>query len=204
MIDLGARAAGIAIGFDFNTLVNGIFTDLAGSPAISIYKNGNTTEVTTGLTLTAPYDSRTGFNHVDIVTTNAFYAPGLDYTVMISTGTLGGISVVGMKLASFSLTTPAANLDKTTKAIARGTVTAGASTTSIPTSALTIGDGAAASGVVADQFKGRTVLFDGDTTTAGLRGASASISASSASNTPTLTVGTLPATPANGDTFSVI
>jgi hypothetical protein len=91
----------------------------------------------------------------------------------------------------------------TVKAIGRGTVTSGGSTTSVPTSALTLA-GSAATGVVADQFKGRTVLFDGDTTTAGLRGASATISASSASNTPTLTVGALPATPASGDAFSIV
>lgn len=95
------------------------------------------------------------------------------------------------------------SLNKTTNAIARGTCTTGGSTTSVTTSALTIA-GAAASGVVADQFKGRTVLFDGDTTTAGLRGATASITANTASNTPTITVGALPATPASGDTFSVI
>lgn len=95
------------------------------------------------------------------------------------------------------------SLNKTTNAIGRGTVTTGGSTTSVPTSALTIA-GAAASGVVADQFKGRTVLFDGDTTTAGLRGTSTTITASSASNTPTLTVDALPATPANTDTFSII
>jgi hypothetical protein len=96
-----------------------------------------------------------------------------------------------------------ATLSATLKSVARGTLTSGGSTTSVPTSALSIG-GSAATGVVADQFKGRTILFDGDTTTAGLRGASAAISASSASNTPTLTVGTLPATPASGDTFSII
>lgn len=95
------------------------------------------------------------------------------------------------------------SLNKTTNAIARGTVTSGGSTTSIPTSALTIA-GSAATGVVADQFKNRVVLFDGDTTTAGLRGVTSTISASSASNTPTLTVGALPATPASGDLFSVV
>lgn len=94
-------------------------------------------------------------------------------------------------------------LNKTTNAIASGTATTGGSSTSIPTSALGIA-GSAASGVVADQFKGRTVLFDGNTTTAGLRGASATITASSASNTPTLTVSALPATPASGDTFTIV
>lgn len=93
---------------------------------------------------------------------------------------------------------------KTGAAIGRGTVTSGASTTSIPTSALAIG-GSAASGVVADQFVGRVVLFDGATTTAGLRGSTSAITASTASNTPTLTVDpALPATPASGDLFSII
>lgn len=94
-------------------------------------------------------------------------------------------------------------IGKSGAAIGRGTVTSGASTTSVPTSALAIG-GAAATGVVANQFASRAILFDGDTTTAGLRGASSTISANTASNTPTLTVGTLPATPASGDTFSII
>jgi hypothetical protein len=85
----------------------------------------------------------------------------------------------------------------------RGTVGGGSSTTSLPTSAFTL-NGSAATGVVANQFVGRSVLFDTNTTTAGLRGAVGAISASSASNTPTLTVGTLPAVPASGDTFSVI
>lgn len=97
----------------------------------------------------------------------------------------------------------ATDLSKTTNAVARGTVTTGASTTSIPTSAFTLA-GSAATGVVASQFVGRVVLFDGDTTTAGLRGAASVISASTASNTPTLTVAALPATPASGDTFSII
>jgi hypothetical protein len=108
---------------------------------------------------------------------------------------------------SDSATTLAANtvttLNATTGAVPLGTVTTGASTTSVPTSALTIA-GVAASGVVSNQFAGRTILFDGNTTTAGLQGAAASISASTASNTPTLTVGTLPATPASGDSFSII
>jgi hypothetical protein len=111
--------------------------------------------------------------------------------------------MVGYVVGSFSLMTERTNLDKTTKAIARGTLTTGGSTTSVPTSALTIA-GAAASGVVVSQFVGRVVLFDGDTTTAGLRGAASVISASTASNTPTLTVGALPATPVSGDLFSII
>ncbi len=95
------------------------------------------------------------------------------------------------------------NLNATMGAVARGTVTTGATTTSVPTSAFTL-NGSAATGVVANEFALRVILFDGNTTTAGLRGSAVTISASSASNTPTFTTGTLPATPASGDTFSVI
>lgn len=93
--------------------------------------------------------------------------------------------------------TAAANLAKTTRAIGRGTVTTGASTTSIPTSAFS------PSGSVADQFKGRVITFDADTTTAALRGQSTDITASSNASNPTFTVAALAATPAAGDTFSV-
>lgn len=88
-------------------------------------------------------------------------------------------------------------------AIPVGTVTTGASTTSVPTSALSI-NGSAATGVVADQFKNGFIFFAATTTTAGLRCCKRSISANTASNTPTLTVDTLPATPANGDTFQIM
>ncbi len=88
-------------------------------------------------------------------------------------------------------------------AMARGTVTTGASTTSVPTSALTFA-GVAATGVVSNQFVGRSITFDGATTTAGLQGVSAVITATSISNTPTFTVATLPATPVSGDLFTVV
>jgi hypothetical protein len=204
MSELGNRPLASTVVFNFTTSVNGVPTTLSGSPVISVYKN-STTESTTGVTLTADYDSRTGLNHVVIDTSSdsSFYAAENDFCAVITTGTLGGVSMIGFQVGSFQLTNERSNLDKTTNAIARGTVTTGASTTSIPTSALTIA-GATASGVVSNQFINRTILFDGNTTTAGLKGASSSISASSASNTPTLTVGTLPATAVSGDTFSII
>ncbi len=88
--------------------------------------------------------------------------------------------------------------------VGRGVVTAGATTSSVPTSGFSIAN-AAASGVVSNQFASRAVLFDGNTTTAGLQGAAGTIIASTASNTPTFTLATaLPATPVSGDTFSVI
>lgn len=93
--------------------------------------------------------------------------------------------------------TAAANLAKTTRAIGRGTVTSGATTTSIPTSAF------APAGASADQFKGRIVTFDSDTATTGLRGQATDITASTSAAAPTLTVSALSTAPASGDTFSI-
>lgn len=84
------------------------------------------------------------------------------------------------------------------RTVCRGTVTTGASTTSIPTSAFT------PAGAVADQFKGRIVIFDIDTATAALRGQATDITASSNSSTPTFTVTALTSTPASGDTFTIV
>lgn len=199
MSDLGALPVGSTAVLNFTTMVNGVPTTLAGSPVISIYKN-STTQSTSGVTLTVDYDSVTGLNHVVIDTSSdgTFYATDTNFSVVITTGTVGGGSVVGSVVGSFSLTTEATRMQKTAGSIGRGTVTTGASTTSIPTSAFT------PAGAVLNQFKDRVVLFDADTTTTTLRGATATISASSNAAAPTFTVSALPATPASGDTFSVI
>ncbi len=94
-------------------------------------------------------------------------------------------------------------LNENAGTIGHGVVTTGGSTTSVPTSAFSFA-GVAATGVVSNQLVGRSIVFDGNTTTNGLRGAAATILATSTSNTPTFTVGTLPATPASGDTFTVV
>lgn len=76
---------------------------LAGTPALSVYKD-STTESTAGVTLTVDYDSRTGTHHVLIDTSaDAFYEVGKSYTVVITTGTVSGVSVVGSVVGSFSI-----------------------------------------------------------------------------------------------------
>jgi hypothetical protein len=79
-----------------------------------------------------------------------------------------------------------------------GTCAALSSTTSIITSALT------PAGAAADQFKGRILTFDKDTTTAALRGQATDITASTNAATPTFTVTALTTAPASGDTFTVV
>lgn len=98
-------------------------------------------------------------------------------------------------LAALPATT---QLAKTVPTIGRGTVDAGASTTSIPTSAFS------PAGAVADQFKDRVMIFDADTATTALRGQAKTITASTNAAAPTFTVSALTTAPASGDTFSVV
>jgi hypothetical protein len=93
--------------------------------------------------------------------------------------------------------TSAANIAKTTRAIGRATASGVPTTTSIPTSACT------PAGAVADQFKGRIITFDADTTSTALRGQATDITASTNAATPTFTVTALTTAPASGDTFSI-
>lgn len=86
-----------------------------------------------------------------------------------------------------------------------GTVTTGATTTSIPTSACSPSGAATA----ANKFIGRVILFSNTTTTAGLRGVACTILANTNSATPTFTVALedgspLPDAPASGDVFVIV
>jgi hypothetical protein len=89
--------------FTFTTNALGVPTTLAGTPVLSVYKDDGTTQTTTGPTLVADFDGVTGLNSVKIVTTNAFYATGHDYSVVITTGTVGGVSAVGYVVGTFSI-----------------------------------------------------------------------------------------------------
>lgn len=102
MKNLGDFASQATIDFKFTTAVNGKPTALT-SGAISVYKDNNTTQTTTGVTLTASFDSVTGLNHVRIVTTDSFYATGSNYSVVITSGTVNGVSVAGHTIAEFSI-----------------------------------------------------------------------------------------------------
>jgi len=98
------RGATLDFGFTTAAAATGAPTTLAGSPVIKVYKaNATDSETTTGVTLTVDFDGVTGFNHVRIVATDAFYAPGNDYRAVITTGTVGGTSAVGYVVGAFSI-----------------------------------------------------------------------------------------------------
>jgi hypothetical protein len=79
-------------------------TQLAGSPVISAYPGNSTTQLTAGITLSVDFDGVTGLNNVRVVATGGNgYATATNYALVITTGTVGGTSVVGYVVAHFSI-----------------------------------------------------------------------------------------------------
>ncbi len=104
MKNLGNFYAGQTIRGSFNSRsTSGAPITLAGTPALAVYKDGNTTQVTTGVTLTVDFDSVTGHHLYEIVTTDAFYTKASDFRVVLTAGTVDSVSVVGVEVGSFSI-----------------------------------------------------------------------------------------------------
>lgn len=104
-MSMGDFALGTTIYKSFTTVTTtGAPTQLAGTPVLSVYENGGTTEITAGVSLTVDLDARTGLNLATIVATSGNgFEVGKFYDIVITTGTVGGTSVVGYVVASFSL-----------------------------------------------------------------------------------------------------
>ena len=102
---LGDYVLDATLYFSFTTrsFSTGAPTQLAGTPAISVYKDADDTQTTTGVTLAVDDDTITGWNRVTIDTSDAFYTTATDFQVVITTGTVGGVSVVGEVVAHFSI-----------------------------------------------------------------------------------------------------
>ena len=98
-------AVGTIIDFKFTTRDSGAPSTLGGSPVVSVYKGNSTTQTTTGVTLTVDFDALTGCNHVRIDTSAdaTFYSAATDFDIVITTGTVGGTTVVAEVVGGFSL-----------------------------------------------------------------------------------------------------
>ena len=104
---------GDTIHIKFSTVgTTGAPTTLAGTPSISVYPGSSTTQLgpatvaspANGITFTVDFDSVTGFHNVTIVASSGNgYATATNYEVMLSAGTVGGTSVVGYVVGSFSI-----------------------------------------------------------------------------------------------------
>jgi len=90
--------------FTTRAFATGIPTVLAGTPVVSIYEDDSVTQITAGITLSVDFDSVVGLNHLTVVVTGANgYEIDKFYQAVITTGTVGGVSVVGETVWTFSL-----------------------------------------------------------------------------------------------------
>lgn len=73
--------------------------------AVSVYKDNSTTQSTAGVTLTTDFDGVTGWHNarVDTSADAGFYSAASNFQIMLSAGTVDGISVAGYLLGEFSL-----------------------------------------------------------------------------------------------------
>jgi hypothetical protein len=197
----GDIAVGDTIRGCFNTraAATGAPITLAGTPLLRVYKDDGTTEDDSGITLNVDFDSRTGLHlwEIDTSADGTFYSAGANFAIVITQGTVDGVSVVGYCVGEFSIENRgAARFRRSVNTIVTGTVGAASSTTSIVTSSLS------PAAAVDDQFIGRIVIFDKDTTTANLRGQATDITDSTSAGVLTCTA--LTTAPVSGDTFIVV
>lgn len=74
------------------------------SGVISAYENEGLTQITAGITLGADHDGVTGLNLVTVAATGANgFETGKDYHLVITTGTVNSVSVVGECIGRFSI-----------------------------------------------------------------------------------------------------
>ncbi len=123
-------APGAVLYFKFATIrpSTGAPFALSGG-TISVYKDDGTTQSTTGVTLTADFDSVTGLNHITIDTSadGTFYSTGSSFQLVITAGTVDSVSVVGQVVGEFSLNRTSA-LRPTTAGRTLGVTAGGAAT----------------------------------------------------------------------------
>ena len=102
---IGDFATGVSFDCKFATVsTTGAPTTLAGTPVISAYPDNSLTEITAGITLSVDFDGLTGLHNIRVVATGANgYAAATNYALVITTGTVGGTSVVGYVPCQFSL-----------------------------------------------------------------------------------------------------
>jgi len=95
--------------FSTRAFASGVPTSLLGTPVLSVLESNNATPITAGVSVNVDRASVTGLNQATIVATAANgYEAGKSYACYISTGTVGGVSVVGEVVAEFTVQASAA------------------------------------------------------------------------------------------------
>lgn len=169
---LGDITPGKTIDFTFNTrAASGAPITLAGTPEVRAYNGSSTTEDADGITLTVDFDGVTGLNRVAVDTSadGTFYAAGSNIRLVVSAGTVDGVSVVGTTLAEFSIANRSAlrpsTADRTLAVDGSGQATVGAVANNAITQAA-IQDGAITNAKLADNAINAAKLADNALTAA--------------------------------------
>lgn len=91
--------------FDFTTrALTGVPTVLANTPVLKVLEANNATPITAGVSVVIDKASIVGTNEAVVVATAANgYEFGKSYSVVISTGTVNGVSVIGEVVAQFTI-----------------------------------------------------------------------------------------------------
>lgn len=173
---------------------------VAGVPEVDVtHIAGSTTDVSTipasvaailvdtGTTLDGKIDAIDNFIDTEIA----------DIQARLPAALTGGGNMKVDVLAISGSTAAADTLELSTEAICTGTCDTGGSTTSVIASALS------PASAVNDQFNGRIIIFNSDTTTAALRNQATDIT-DFVHATQTFTVTALTTAPASGDTFIIV
>ncbi len=92
----------IYIDFTTRAFATGIPALLDGSPVLSVLEENNATPITDGVSVSVSRASVVGLNMATVVAeAGNGYELGKSYSLYISTGTVGGVSVVGEKVGEF-------------------------------------------------------------------------------------------------------
>lgn len=102
----------IYMDFTTRSFSTGVPTVLSGTPVLSVLEENNATPITAGVSVSVDRASVVGLNMAIIVATAANgYEAGKGYSVYVSTGTVGGVSVVGEVVAQFTIDASSASQD---------------------------------------------------------------------------------------------
>jgi len=95
--------------FTTRAFATGIPTVLAGTPVLSVLEENNAAPITAGVSVSVDRASVAGLNEATIIATAANgYESGKSYAIYISTGTVGGTSVIGEVVGQFTIELAAA------------------------------------------------------------------------------------------------
>jgi hypothetical protein len=208
---IGAQMVAVADGSAFTGSVTVYVTGDGGTQAVGSVSSGACTHEGNGFHTYGPAQGETNYDHVAftfigsgaIPATIQIY-PSFPQTADAPTAaaiadavwdeaTSGHVSAgtTGLALGNTDL--------RGSRTVVRGTVSSTSpSTTQFTPSALS------PAGVAADQFKGRIIVFDNDTTTTALRGQATDITANTAAGLPVFTYTALTTAPQASDTFSIV